>query len=78
MLYSMQAVQGVDFPAVTLCNPNGHDTGEYVRAIFNNFEFLEKNVMPTKSARLKKMFKSFLETVQSVSLGGYDLTDWSR
>jgi hypothetical protein len=35
-------VQEVDYPAVTLCNPRGHDTGEYVRAIFNNFVFLEK------------------------------------
>jgi hypothetical protein len=53
-------VQEVDFPAVTLCNPKGQDTGEYVRAIFNNFVFLEKNVT-TKSSRLKELFKPFLD-----------------
>jgi hypothetical protein len=73
---SVQAVQGVDFPAVTLCNPNGHDTGEYVRAIFNNFQFLEKHDKTTKSARAKKMFDFFLRTVQY----GFqsNLFDWAK
>jgi hypothetical protein len=57
-------VQEVDFPAVTLCNPTGHDTGEYVRAIFNNFLFLEKNVT-TKSSRLKEAFKPFMDVAVS-------------
>jgi hypothetical protein len=57
---SFQPVQEVDFPAVTLCNPKGHDTGEYVRAVFNNFLFLEKNVA-NKSSRLKELFKPFMD-----------------
>ncbi len=29
----------MDFPALTLCNPRGHNTGEYVRSVFNNLDF---------------------------------------
>jgi hypothetical protein len=61
-------VQEVDYPAVTLCNPRGHDTGEYVRAIFNNFVFLEKRktklsdgLKGGKSAKLKDIFQPFLD-----------------
>ncbi len=42
----------VDFPALTLCNPNHADTGEYVRAVFNNFEF---------DQNLREMVNSFTE-----------------
>jgi hypothetical protein len=66
------------FPAVTLCNPRGHDTGEYVRAIFNNFAFLEKNnnkvangSKARKSAKLKEMFKPFLDETSKYTLGNY-------
>ena len=41
MFFLFQPVTEVNFPAVTFCNPYGHDTGEYVRAVFNNFEFPE-------------------------------------
>jgi hypothetical protein len=54
-------VQEVDFPAVTFCNPRGLDVGEYVRAIFNNFMFLEKKTTKKGSYRLKKMFTKFLD-----------------
>ena len=26
-------------PAITICSPNGHDVGEYLRAVFDNFEY---------------------------------------
>ena len=26
-------------PAITICNPNGYDVGEYLRAVFDNFEY---------------------------------------
>jgi hypothetical protein len=95
---------------VTLCNPRGHDVGEYVRAIFNNFAFLEHPNVKSgkvtvtlrvyfskcqiaffslviigpydiklylgKSAKLKKMFKPFLDVISSQMLGS-QLIDWS-
>jgi hypothetical protein len=57
----LQHVQDVDYPAVTLCNAKGHDTGEYVRSIFNNFVFLEE--LTNKSSNLKNMFQPFLDDV---------------
>ena len=27
------------YPAITICNKNGHDVGEYLRAVFDNFEY---------------------------------------
>ena len=39
-----QHVSDINFPAVTLCNPNGADSGEYVRAMLNNLEY---NEVPT-------------------------------
>lgn len=58
-----QSVQLVDFPALTLCNPRGHDVGEYVRSVFNNFDFLEKVTTEKGSARLKRKFQPFLDEV---------------
>jgi hypothetical protein len=56
-------VQEVDFPSVTLCNPHGQDSGKYVRAIFNNFVFLEIETTKDGSAKLKTLFKDFLDDV---------------
>jgi hypothetical protein len=75
-------VQDVDFPAVTFCNPQGHDTGEYVRAIFNNFAFLEETqseIQNTtmKSARLKEIFAPFLPVYSTKSMS-YGLFVWAR
>ena len=36
--YSLPARE-VPYPAITICNPNGYDVGEYIRAVFDNFEF---------------------------------------
>ena len=30
-------------PAITICNPNGYDVGEYLRAVFDNFEYNDLN-----------------------------------
>jgi hypothetical protein len=57
----LQHVQDVDYPAVTFCNAKGHDTGDYVRSIFNNFVFLEEQT--NKSTNLKNMFQPFLDGV---------------
>ena len=32
-------IREVPYPAITICNPNGYDVGEYIRAVFDNFEF---------------------------------------
>jgi hypothetical protein len=30
-------VTEIRYPAITICNPKSHDTGEYVQSVFNNF-----------------------------------------
>jgi hypothetical protein len=67
-------VQEVDFPAVTLCNPKGQDTGEYVRAVFNNFVFLEKKVA-NKSSRLKELFKPFMDV--GLDMAAKHVLEWA-
>lgn len=29
----------VPYPAITICKQNGYNVGEYIRAVFDNFEF---------------------------------------
>ena len=29
------------YPAITICNPNGFDVGEYIRAVYDNFQYRE-------------------------------------
>ena len=29
----------VPYPAITICNQNGYDVGEYLRAVFDNFQY---------------------------------------
>ena len=36
--FSMPATQ-VHYPAITICNQNGNDVGEYLRAVFDNFQY---------------------------------------
>ena len=48
--HSIQPVQEVDFPALTLC-PTQADTGEWTRAVLNNLEYDEN---------LTRLFDSFL------------------
>ena len=66
----MQSVLDVDYPAVTFCNPAKYDTGEYMRAIFNNFAFSEAETTKKadyKSTNLRKTFKEFLGSLDGVS-----------
>ena len=32
-------IREVPYPAITICNAKGYDVGEYIRAVFDNFEF---------------------------------------
>ena len=51
-----QPVTKVNFPSVTLCNEHGLDSGEYVRNVFNNLEFVGD-----KGSKLRGEFKSILD-----------------
>ena len=53
-------VTDIPFPAITLCNEQGLDTGEYVRNVFNNLAFTEDE--GSKSVALKEGFKSVLDS----------------
>ena len=51
----------MDFPSVTFCNPDSYDSGEYVRAVFNNLAFYEEKPVTaeSKSKPLRDAFKDF-------------------
>ncbi len=53
----------MDFPSVTFCNPNSYDSGEYVRAVFNNLAFHEEKPVTdeSKSKPLRDAFKDLFE-----------------
>ena len=53
--------RGVPYPAITICNPNGYDAGEYIRAVFDNFEFRCKSGSDqcNKSSLLREDFPGF-------------------
>ena len=50
-----QDLTKVDFPSITLCNEHGLDSGQYVRNVFNNLDFIGN-----KSAKLKRGFGAIL------------------
>ena len=49
--YAFQPVTEVDFPSIALCKEHGLDTGEYVRNVFSNLDFVGN-----QSKQLKKEF----------------------
>ena len=46
----------VPYPAITICNPNGYDVGQYIRAVFDNFEFSCESGKCEKSRLLRTDF----------------------
>ena len=72
----------MNYPAITMCNRRGHNSGEYVRAVFNNFDFLvkEADVKKTEVQELRKSFKDFLEGTSDELLrnfqGGWGRCEW--
>ena len=50
-----QDLSEVDFPSITLCNEHGLDSGQYVRNVFNNLDFIGN-----QSAKLKEGFTSII------------------
>ena len=58
--HSMPATE-VPYPAVTVCNPNGYDAGEYLRAVFDNFQYSceEGSTDCGKSGMLRSHFPAY-------------------
>ena len=54
-----QPAREVPYPAITICNPNGYDVGEYIRAVFDNFEFTCEKGKCDKSKLLREDFPGF-------------------
>ena len=48
----------VNFPAITLCEDHGSDTGEYVRNVFNHLQFPDKHL--TVGTQLREEFLGIL------------------
>ena len=55
-----QDLTKVGFPSITLCNEHGLDSGQYVRNVFNNLDFIGN-----KSAKLKEEFREILDDLTS-------------
>ena len=70
----------VPYPAITICNPNSYDVGEYIRAVFDNFEYSCKMDKCAKSRSLRTDFPGFSDEshsggmVRQVSLRAKDIT----
>ena len=47
------------YPAITICNKNGYDVGEYLRAVFDNFEYSCKDGDCEKSSLLRSHFPEY-------------------
>ncbi len=61
----LQPITEVDYPALTFCNPDGYDTGEYVRTVFNNFAFKESTDVGanSESQKLRGAFDGYIGEV---------------
>ena len=57
----------LDHPAVTICKPNGiFDVGEYLRAVFDNFQFSCKSGNGTESCRGDMLLRDHYSTYSSL------------
>ena len=52
-------ITSLDHPAITICKPNGiYDVGEYLRAVFNNFQFSCKSDKESESCQAVNLLRS--------------------
>ena len=52
-------ITSLDHPAITICKPNGiYDVGEYLRAVFNNFQFTCKSEKDSESCKAVNLLRS--------------------
>ena len=62
----------VPFPAITICNENGFDVGQYLRAVFDNFQYSCYNDHNCSDVELlRSHFPGYFE--QEVSLRHQDI-----
>ena len=64
-------VTNLDHPALTICKANGiYDVGEYLRAVFNNFQFACESSLESESCKatktLRRHYSSYLEVVEDI------------
>ena len=53
----------LDHPAITICKPNGiYDIGEYLRAVFNNFQFTCKSEKDSESCQAASLLRSHYQS----------------
>ena len=52
----------VEFPAITICNEKGFDVGEYIRAVFDNFQYkCEKDYNCNETELLRSHFPAYFD-----------------
>ncbi len=63
-------VSSMDHPAITVCKENGIlDVGEYLRAVFNNFEYACVGDSCKEVARIREDYKVFSKTAYLANEG---------
>ena len=61
-------ITNLDHPAVTICKPNGiYDIGEYLRAVFNNFQFSCKFERGSESCKSPNLVRSHYSTYSEMN-----------
>ena len=69
-------ITNLNHPAITICKPNGiYDVGEYLRAVFDNFQFACKSDKASKSCQATHLLRdhhlSYSNMPQEIK-DGYD------
>ena len=66
----------LNHPAVTICKPNGiYDVGEYLRAVFDNFQFSCQSDTDSDSCQAANLLRDHYSTYSNLTEGvkaGYD------
>ena len=52
---------GLEYPAITICNQNGYDSTEYLRAVFDNFRYACDGEDCKESELLRSHFRTHHE-----------------
>ena len=66
----------LNHPAITICKPNGiYDVGEYLRAVFDNFQFTCKSDTASDSCQSAELLRAHYSTYSNMTeevKAGYD------
>ena len=76
-------VTELPYPAITICKKRGHDPGEYLRAVFNQFQYAYRKDEAgscDKTADLRDHYRSFISTCdrEPRELTGYVETEMAK